>query len=423
MTGLGVVQSLFGLAVFVGIAWLLSEHRSRFPLRIVVAGVALQFMLAAALLYLPGLKDAFVALNDGLLALERATRAGTSFVFGYLGGAALPFAEPYPGAAFVLALRALPIVLVMSALSALLFYWKILPLVVRGFAWLLERSLGIGGALGLGAAVNVFVGMVEAPLLVRPYLRHMSRSEFFALMTAGMATIAGTVLVLYASMLKAVIPDALGQILIASVISVPAAVMIATVMIPPETPGVAGKLVEPEPAQSAVDAITRGTAQGAQLLISIVAMLIVFVALVSLANQVLALLPPWGGSSLTLQRLFGYLMAPLAWLSGLPWSECVTAGQLLGTKVILNELVAYLELAQLPPEALEPRSRLILTYALCGFANLGSLGIMIGGLSTLVPERRGEVVALGFRSIVSGTLATLMTGSVIGALWHPSLSD
>jgi CNT family concentrative nucleoside transporter len=421
MPAASAVQSLFGFAVFVGIAWLLSESRSRFPLRIVLAGAGLQFVLAAALLYLPGLKDAFVALNDVLGAIEHATQAGTAFVFGYLGGGPLPFAEPYPGAAFVLGLRALPIVLVMSALSALLFHWKVLPVVVRAFSWLLERSLGIGGALGLGGAANIFVGMVEAPLLVRPYLRQMSRSEFFALMTTGMATIAGTVLVLYAVVLKDVISDSLGKILIASVISVPAAVMIAMVMIPSTGAGVAGALVEPDPPRSAIDAITRGTAQGVQLLISIAAMLIVFVSLVSLANQILAVLPAWGGSPVTLQRMSGYLLAPFAWLAGIPWSECATAGHLLGTKVILNELIAYLDLAKLPADMLEPRSRLIMTYAMCGFANLGSLGIMIGGLSTMVPERRAEIVSLGLRSIVSGMLATLMTGAVIGVLWHPSL--
>lgn len=410
------LQSLLGILTFVVLAWLLSERRRAVPWRIVFGGLLLQFVLAALLLWLPVFKQFFLALNNALLSLERATEAGTSFVFGYLGGAALPFEETSPGASFVLAFRALPLILVISALSALLFYWRVLPWIVRAFSRLLQRIMGVGGALGLGTGANIFVGMVEAPLFIRPYLKDMTRSELFALMTTGMATIAGTVMVLYASILAETIPDAMGHILTASLLSAPAALVVALIMIPPTGQTAGNQLMPAQLATSSMDAVTQGTLQGVQLLINIVAMLLVFVALVSLTNILLGLLPAVGGEAITLQRLLGYVMAPVAWLLGIPWAEATVAGSLLGTKTILNELLAYLDLAQVPETALSARSRLILTYALCGFANLGSLGIMLGGLGTMVPDRRREIVALGLRSIVAGTLATCMTGAVVGVL-------
>jgi len=409
-----VLRGLFGLLVLAGAAWLCSENRRRLPVKTVVAGILLQLLLALLLLKLPGSREFFLALNQLFLALDRATAAGTSLVFGYLGGAPLPFAESPAGSSFILGLRALPLVLVMSALSALLFYWRVLPLIVRAVSALLRRVLPIGGAVAVSAAANIFVGMVEAPLLIRPYLKALNRSELFTVMTCGMSTVAGTVLVLYAGFLQHVIPDALGHILIASLISAPAAVVIAQLMIPPDGPPTDGGLALPETADSAMDAITQGTSEGLKLWLNILAMLIVLVALVSLANEVLGLLPTVAGQTITLQRLLGWLLAPVAWVIGIPWNEAVTAGGLLGTKVILNELLAYLDLANLPPGTLSERSRLIIVYALCGFANFGSLGIMIGGMCTMVPERRGEIVGMGLKSILAGLLATCMTGAVIG---------
>jgi len=411
-----ILQSVLGLFVFAALAWGISENRGEVRWRRVGAGILVQVLLGLILLKLPLFREAFLVLNRLVLTLEAASRAGTSFVFGYLGGGNLPFAEPFPGAAFVLAFQALPLVLLMSALSALLFYWKILPLVVRGFSWTLQKSLHLGGTEGLGVAANVFVGMVESPLFIRPYLQKMTRSEIFTLMTCGMATIAGTVMVLYASILSDVIPDVMGHILTASIISVPAAVTVAKIMVPETRPLTPGELIEPDPARSAMDAVTKGTLQGVALLINIVAMLVVLVALVHLANQALGLLPAVGGAPLTLERLLGWIMAPLVWLMGVSWVEASTAGALMGTKTILNELLAYLELSRLPAEALSPRSALIMTYAMCGFANPGSLGIMIGGMGTMAPDRRDEIVSLGFRSIVAGTLATSMTGCVVGIL-------
>ena len=408
------LQSALGILAFVGLAWLLGEDRSRFPRRIVLAGLALQLGLALALLKLPLFKGVFLAMNEALGAVERATQAGTSFVFGYLGGGPAPFPVSDPASSFVLAFRALPLVLVVSALSSLLFHWKVLPWLVRGVSRLLRQSLGIGGAVGLSAAADIFVGMVEAPLLVRPYLAAMSRGELFSVMTCGMATIAGTVMALYASFLAQVVPDAMGHILTASLVSTPGALLIAALMVPAGPSSTEGGLDGAGRARSSMEAITQGTLAGVELLINIVAMLLVFVALVSLANLLLGLLPEILGRPLTLQRLLGWLMAPVVWLMGIPWGEATTAGALMGTKTVLNELVAYLDLARLPAGSLSPRSNLIMTYALCGFANLGSLGILIGGLATMVPERRADIVALGPRAIVSGTLATLLTGAVVG---------
>jgi CNT family concentrative nucleoside transporter len=414
---LTLLQPLLGLALLTATAWLLSEDRRTVRPRLILAGLALQFLLALVLLKLPPAKHFFMALNDLVLAIQQATQDGTELVFGYLGGGAAPFEMLAPHHSFVLAFRALPMILVISALSALLFHWRILPVLVRAFAWLLRRSLGTSGAQGLSAAANVFVGMVEAPLLIRPYLSGMSRSALFGVMTCGMATIAGTVMFLYASIVGAVVPDAMGHLLIASFISAPAALMIAGILIPEqddtrdETP----VRIESQ-ASSAMDAITRGTLDAIPLWLNIIAMLIVMVALVSLVNQLLGLLPAVMGEPLTAQRLLGWVMAPIVWLIGIPWHEASTAGALMGVKTVLNELVAYLQLASLPAEDLSGRSRLIMTYALCGFANFGSLGIMIGGLGAMVPERRGEIVAMGMKSILSGTLATLMTGAVVAVL-------
>jgi concentrative nucleoside transporter, CNT family len=231
-----------------------------------------------------------------------------------------------------------------------------------------------------------------------------------------MATVAGTVMALYASILSRAIPDALGHILIASIVSTPAAIAISVLMVPGDAPATEGKLV-PQSATSSMDALTRGTVDGVQLLINIVAMLLVLVAIVSLANQILSLLPQVEGAPVTLQRMLGIVMAPLVWVMGIPWAEATTAGALMGTKTVLNELLAYIDMAKLPDYALSPRSRLMMTYALCGFANFGSLGIMIGGLATMAPERRDEIVSLGAKTIVSGTLATCVAGSVVGILY------
>ena len=410
------LQGIAGLIVFVGMAWMISENRGRVKIKTIVIGLGMQWVMAFLFLKVPLLGEGFAMLNQVVLALEQATRAGTSMVFGYLGGGALPFEETVSGASFILAFQALPLVLLMSALSSLLFYWGVLPRVVKTFSRILERLFGLGGAEGLGVSANIFVGMVESPLFIRPYVRSLTRSELFTLMTAGMATIAGTMMVLYANILGDVIPNVLGHILAASIISAPAAITVAKIMIPETRPVTSGDLTEPDPAASSMDAVTRGTLQGVELLINIIAMLIVLVALVHLADTLLTLFPDVGNSPLTLQRILGWVMSPVVWLMGVPWAEAGIAGSLMGTKTIVNEFVAYLNLAGLPTDSLGPESRLIMLYALCGFANPGSLGIMIGGLGTMAPDRRGEIVSLGLRSIVAGTIATCMTGAIVGLI-------
>jgi CNT family concentrative nucleoside transporter len=407
---------LFGIAVLLALAWALSEDRRGIRWRAVIAGLVLQVLLAVLLIHLSAAQAVMVVLNNAATALQDATDAGTGFVFGYLGGGALPFAETRPGGAFILAFKILPLVLVISALGSLLFHWGVLQRLTGAFAWLLQRSMGVGGALALAAAVHVFVGMVEAPLLIRPYLARMQRGEIFAVMTCGMAGVAGTVMVIYATILGPVIPNALGTILIASIISTPGGLALAALMVPFGPGEAGGRLVLPNQPANSVDALVQGTADGVGPLVGIVTTLLVAVALVTLVNMGLGALPHGTGPRLTLQALFAYGFRPVAWLIGVPWAESDAAAQLLGTKTVLNEFLSYLQLVALPPGVLSDHSRLIMTYALCGFANFGSVGILVGGMGSMVPERRAEIVALGLRSLVSGTMATCMSGALAGLL-------
>ena len=411
------LQSLLGVIALVGFAWAISENRHAVSPRRVLIGLAIAIVLAALFLKVPPVTRAFASLNVAIDAIAAASRAGTSFVFGYIGGGALPYELKVPGKEFVLAFNALPIVLLMSVLTTLLFYWGILPPVIKGFAFVLNRTMGVGGAVGLSTAANIFVGHVEAPLFIRPYLAKLSRSELFVVMTGGMAGIAGTVLVLYAQFLKDSIPDAAGHLVIASVLGAPIAVMIGQIMVPDENDTRTDSLEIDEPvAESTIDAIAKGATVGMALLLNMIAMLIVFVALVALVNIMLGSLPLLGGDPITLERMLGLIMAPVCWLIGIPWSQAVTAGTLMGIKTVLNELIAYLQMSRIPADALDPRSRLIMVYALCGFANFGSVGIMIGGLTVMAPERRSEVISLGVKSIVSGTISTLLMGAIVGLL-------
>ena len=409
-------QPILGLVALIAFAWVISENRRRFPWRMLVAGLVLQFGLALLLTKVPGAQTPLTWIGNAVDALVRSTEAGTSLVFGFLGGAPLPFEETAPGASFVFAFRSLPLVILISALSACLYHFRVLPWVVQGFAWVLGRTLRISGAASFSSAANVFIGMVEAPLLVRPYLERMSRSELFVVMTVGMATIAGTVFALYATLLDGIIPDPAGHLLTASIISAPAAIIIAQVMLPPGSGEVERRVELPRLYRSGLDALTTGTIDGLRLLGYIIAMLIVLIALVELANIVLSLIPDVADAPLTLQRMLGWALAPVVWVLGIPWSEATTAGQLLGVKVVLNELVAFINMSALPAGSLSERSALIMAYSICGFANFGSVGIMVGGIGALVPERRLEIAQLGLKSIVAGTMATCMTGAVIGLL-------
>ena len=416
------LQSLLGVAVIPFVAWLICEDRAqlstRAALRVILTGLALQFALVVALLLMPWTKTVFDGLGSAVLALQKATDAGAQLMFGYLAGGPAPFDASQPQNAFIVAFRVLPMILVLSALVRLLYHWGVLQRVVYGFAVLLQRSFGTGGPLSTAAAASIFLGLVEAPLLIRPYLREMGRGALFAAMAVSMATVAGTVMALYASILSSVVPGAAGHLLAASLINVPGALMLARLAVPADFTGgpMSTDIKLEDASESSVDAITKGTSEGIMLVAGVAAMLIVVVSLVALANSILALGEDVLGFAITLQQILGYICMPLAFMIGIPWTEAGTAGALIGQKVVLNEFLAYLELVKTPAAELSERSRLLLTYALCGFANLGSLGILLGGLSAMVPERRSEIVALAPRSVLIGFLTTLLSASIVGTL-------
>ncbi len=419
------LQALFGLVVFIGIAVLFSEQRRMLNWQLLAAGLGLQFLVAFVMFRFELLQALLNALNQVVVAIADATETGSLFLFGYLGGdpsnVAYPFSIDNPEATVILAFRILPLILIFTVLSAILWHFRILPLIVRGFSVVLRRAMGVSGAVGFSAAANIFIGMVESPALIRPYIKGLTRSELFVVMSCGMATIAGTVMVLYSVILGEVIDNALGHILTASVISAPAAIMLALIMVP-ATPKDSAKIAGGDVVDistdyhNVMDAIVRGTSDGLKLMVNVGAMLLVFIALVALFNSALLLVPYSSNDPLTLQTILGWMFAPLVWLMGIPWQEAQLAGTLMGIKTALNELLAFLALVDLPAESLSDKSTIIMTYALCGFANFGSLGIMIAGLTGMCSERTREIVALAPKSLISGTLATCMTGTIAGLL-------
>ena len=413
---MGIIQSATGLAVLIAVCAFFSSNRIAIRPSLLVKGLLLQIIFALLLLKLPTTQFFFEFLNRGLELLQQSTAAGTTFVFGYLGGAELPYDEIRPGASYILAYQTLPLVIVISVLSALLIYWRVLPLIMRGCSYLLERTLGVGGAVGLAIASNAFLGMVEAPLLIRPYLSKLTNSELFAVMMAGMATIAGTMLVIEAAVISDVVPNATGHLISASLITLPGVVYISHLLEPNTSDPTSSDKAIGRGGDSVIDVITKGTQMGLNLFLTIIAMVLVIVSLVHLLNALLNLLPDIFGAPVSLERILGYLLAPLTWLMGIPWSEAVQAGQLMGTKTILTEFIAYIRLGEIPADALSPRSRIIMTYALCGFANFVSLGIMIAGLVTMVPARRDEIFSFGMKAIVGGTVATCTTACLIAIL-------
>lgn len=418
MVAIEQLQGLIGIALLLLLAWGLSEDRSGRPSwRWIGAALLLQIGLALLLVRVPFVWSVVTLANGAVSAIEKATLVGSSYMFGYTGGAPLPFAlAPGQSAPVIIAFQILPLIIVFSALSALLWHWGILSRIVRGLSWLLQRSLGVSGVVGLGAGANIFLGVVESPLVVRAYFERMGRSELFAIMVLAMATVSGAVLVLYASTLSRTVPDATGHLISASIISLPAALLIARLMVPGS--GEAGTDDDDdEPAlayDSSIDAIVRGTIDGVQLFLAVLGVIIVVFALVALVDQALLTLPVIDGAPITVKRVFGWLFAPLMWTLGVPWDQAPQAGALMGTKTILNEYVAYLEMAALPAGVFDARSQLIVTYALCGFANLASIGLLVSTIGTLAPSRRAEVAALGLKSWLAGNCATAMTGAVIG---------
>jgi len=425
-------QSLIGVSLILLITIGVSENRARIDYKSLAKGLLFQFVLALALLKIPFIQSCLGTLNQSVLELQKATQAGTSLVFGYLGGGPLPFEEKSPGMSFVLGLQALPLILIFSALSALLYYWRVLPVLIGCFAWLLGKILNVSGATSFASIATVFVGIVEAPLLIRPYLSGLSRSELFVVMSTGMSTISGTVLVIYASFLQNSVPHVVTHLIIASLISAPGAIVLSLVAIPKDpwphsssteaeshglqTHGLIESTDQHRKYQSTMDAISDGTYQGMRLLASVIAMLIVLVALVSLGNSILQLLPLWDGSALTIQRVIGWVMQPFSWTLGIEWKDTQIAGQLMGTKLVLNEFIAYLDLSKLDPNAMSEHSRVLMTYLLCGFANFGSLGIVIAGMGSMAPDRQRDIVQMGAKSLLIGTLSTCLSAAMIALL-------
>lgn len=414
MNAMLYVQALAGIAVFIALALPFSTNRRAIDWKLVGIAIALQFAICVLLLKAPFIKQGLAWINRAVGALSAATLKGTSFVYGYLGGAPAPFEITDPGAAVTFAFQVLPLVIVMSALSALLWYWRVLPLVISAIAFVFERALDTRGPAGLAATANIFLGQVEAPLLVRPYIAKMTRYELLLVMTAGMATIAGSVMVIYAAMLGDRFDGVLGHLITKSIMSVPAAILFAHVMLPDGDDSRQILQQPPRIYRSAMDAITRGTSDGLNIYLSILAILIVLIAFVALGNSIVGSLPPIAGAPLTLERIAGWAFAPVAWLMGIPWHESMSAGSLLGIKAVLNEFIAYLQLAEVPADALSDRSRLIVIYGLAGFANLASIGIQISGIGAMCPERRQDLADLALRAFVAATLASCMCGCVVG---------
>jgi CNT family concentrative nucleoside transporter len=411
------LQSLLGLVVIVAACWVLSENRRAFPWRLTLGAIAVQAGLIVLTFAVPGSQGVLDAVNNGVKGLEQATEEGTRFVFGYLAGGAQPYPVQDEVALFTFAFKVLPLILVISALSALLWHWKILKWITLGFGFLFQRTMGLGGASALAVAANIFLGMIESPIVIRAYLDKLTRSELFLMMVVGLATVAGSTMVAYAAILGSVLPNAAGHVLVASIVSAPAGVLLARIMIP-ETPGQGGAVADYGSAlkyDSAIDAIVKGTADGLMVVLNISAVLIVFVALVALVNVMMGGL--WlFDAPVTVERILGWLFMPVAWLTGVEWADAGKAGGLLGVKLTLTEFVAFIRLGAIPDGEITERTRMLMTYALCGFANIGSVGITVTGLSVLMPERREEVLGLVWKGLFAGFLATLMTAAVVGAM-------
>lgn len=411
-------QSLVGLALTLLVCWLLSENRRAFPWRLTLGAVAVQVGLVLLLFGTPGAQTVVSGVNDAVDGLAAATARGTQFVFGYMGGGDQPYQVTNAGALFVFAFQVLPLILVISALSALLWHWKILKWITQGFGILFQRTMGLGGASALAVAVNIFLGMIESPIVIRAYLDKLTRSELFLMIVVGLATVAGSTMVAYATILKAVLPNAAAHVLVASIVSAPAGVLLARIVVP-EKPGQGGYYADYGSLlkyDSAIDAISKGTMDGLTVVLNISAILIVFVAFVAIGNSLLSIFPPVLGQPVTIERILGAVFSPLAWTLGIDWKEAHEAGYLLGVKLMLTEFIAFIQLGAVPEDAMSERTRMIMTYALCGFANIGSVGITVSGMGVLMPDRRTEIIGMVWKALVAGFLATCMTASIVGAM-------
>jgi len=409
-------RAIIGIALIFGVAFGLSENRRAFPWRIVLGAVGIQLVFALILFGVPIIRAGLFQINTVIDGLIAATAYGTSFVFGPVFGtqAGWEAHTGQPGPIF--AVHLLPLVIVVAALSAVLWHWRVLRWITKGFAIVFQRLLGLGGATSLAVSANVFMGMTEAPVLIKPYLLKMTRSEIFIMMTAGFSTVAGSVLVLYGVFLDPVLPNALGQLLAASLIATPAAVAVALVMVP-ETATADQKQQEPEfEYESTMDAFATGASDGLKILANIVTMLIAAFALLYLVNLGLGALPQLGGAPLSIERILGWVFSPLMYMIGVPLEEAARSGSMMGVKIVLTEFVAFLELAEIPAEGMSQRTRMITAHAICGFANFGSIGILIGGLTMIEPARRTTFLELAWKTLLAGTLATCLSAAIVGAL-------
>ncbi len=416
--GIENAQSLVGVAVVVALCWLLSEDRRRFPWKLAIGALVVQVALVLLLFGFPPARSALQGVGAAVDGLSGSTQAGTAFVFGYLAGTDQPFPTGVAGAPFIFAFRVLPVILVVCALSALLWHLKVLQWVTRAFGFAFQKTLGLRGPPALAIGATIFMGQVEGPIFIRAYLDKLSRSELFMLMAVGMSCVSGSTMVAYATILKATLPNAAAHVLTASLISAPAGVLLARIMVPagPAEAGGEKPFGDDNKYDSAIDAVSHGIGDGLQVVLNVGATLIVFVAFVALADRLLGVIPPLGGAPVTIERVLGILFAPLAWAIGAPWREASTAGGLLGTKLVLTEFTAFIKLGAIPADQLSERTRMIMTYALCGFANIGSVGINVSGFSVLAPDRRSEILALVWKALIAGFLATCLTASIVGVI-------
>jgi CNT family concentrative nucleoside transporter len=413
------LQPAIGFFVLLLLGAIFSTNIKKIKIRYLINAIVIQFALAFLLLKWTVITDFFEILSRGVLALTSATDSGVAFVFGYLatGAPGAPFEVINPGGTFIFAFGGLVLVIVVSAFSALLWHWRVIPIIVNGLSYLFKKPLNVGGPVGLSATANVFLGQVEAPLLVRPYLATMTKHELLILMTVGMSTIAGSIMATLNLMLFDVYGASLiGHFLTASIISVPAAIMYANMMIPSEEKTDFPSDHDEKMYRSSIDAITEGTRSGLDIFLNIMALLIVVLSLVALVNMSLAELPDFNGHALSLERIAGWIFAPLAWCMGIPWQESQLAGELLGIKTMTNEFIAYIRLAEIDASLLSERTRLIMLYALCGFANLSSVGILISGMGAMAPDRKDDLIAVSGRALVAAVLASCMTGFIVGIL-------
>ncbi len=413
------LQPIIGFFALLVLGAIFSTNVKKIKIRYLINAILIQFALAFLLLKWTVITDFFEILSRGVLALTSATDSGVAFVFGYLatGAPGAPFEVINPGGTFIFAFGGLVLVIVVSAFSALLWHWRVIPMIVNGLSYLFKKPLNVGGPVGLSATANVFLGQVEAPLLVRPYLATMTKHELLILMTVGMSTIAGSIMATLNIMLFDVYGASLiGHFLTASIISVPAAIMYANMMIPSEEKTEFPSDHDEKMYRSSIDAITEGTRSGLDIFLNIIALLIVVLSLVALVNMSLAELPNFNGQVLSLERIAGWIFAPLAWCMGIPWQESQLAGELLGIKTMTNEFIAYIRLAEIDTSLLSERTRLIMLYALCGFANLSSVGILISGMGAMAPNRKDDLIAVSGRALIAAVLASCMTGFIVGIL-------